>query len=1117
MKSPLACATALLSTLLVAAAATVADAAATQIVMVSGNAQSATVGKALAAPLVVAVKDGTGNPVANFSVTFAVTLGGGTIATTTTKTNALGQASTRLTLGRNPGANRVTATATGLTGSPITFAATANALTYTTDVSSVFNKCLTCHAPGKSQAAQPLNTYAAIVNGTTKLGYTPARYVTQGSLAASLISAKIHGTAAGANMASYAALTAAEILKIDDWIAQGARNAAPASIVLTSGSGQKAATDVTLPLPLLVTVKDAAGLPVYGVTVTYAVTAGGGLLSAASAITNASGQASVKLTLGHVAGANTVTATVAGLTGSPITFAATARAPLTYTANAKAIFDAKCITCHAPGKTQAAAPLVTYANITGPSTRYGYTPGRYVVAGSPAASLIVAKIKGLAAGGNMGAFGGLTPVEIQTLSDWVLDGARYGTPTVMSLTSGNGQSGPAGTSLVSSFVVTVKDAGGFPVYGQPVTFAVTGGGGIVNQGRVLTNGLGQAASRLTLGATPGPNTVTATSPGITGSPITFTATGNTGSPPTTIALTSGNNQSAVVNTVLPIPFVVTVKNAAGLPCQGVSVVFAVTLGGGRLSATTVATDATGQAKTTLTLGATPGVNNVTCTKAGLTGSPVTFKATARETFTGGALAGSTNPLDVAALDALRTAQINPVALSGDAEFIRRVTIDLAGRLPTDAERTAFMASTAANKRASTINTLLASNDFATHWAKELLAPWTQTPAVVNKQDAAGVVIATYQYDDALIADLNADVPLANFVKLLATGTGTEGMAFDTSFRMGPTEGPDRLVNAFTGMTSKCARCHNHPLTTAADNPRFLQDDNYGLYAFFATNTAMATKVDKDGKRFGTPVEPAFVLDGYASAPTGLPKLADQLATRRARFGDLFTSSNAFMRGTGHRIWSEISAPLLDENEFLQANLAAVKAPKVLDALGALLRAQNTSLKGFLRVATNSKLYQLTTAGTTTAYDSILARHVVRRNHGEVVNRSVYQVTGINFTALNSNFTLNFGCPTLRDSLEARRTSVSLEQALVQLNSAASTPGLAPSSISKMASLASQVDGGTITYPAAVTTIVRAALQRDPTAAELAAAQTVRTGSATTRLALEDVATAVCASAEFLMR
>src|SRR5439155_15568484 len=78
--------------------------------------------------------------------------------------------------------------------------------------------------------------------------------------------------------------------------------------------------------PLVVTVKDLNNNPVSGFTVTFAVTAGGGSLSATSVATNAAGQAQTTLTLGTVAGTNTARATATGLTGSPITFTETGTA-----------------------------------------------------------------------------------------------------------------------------------------------------------------------------------------------------------------------------------------------------------------------------------------------------------------------------------------------------------------------------------------------------------------------------------------------------------------------------------------------------------------------------------------------------------------------------------------------------------------------------------------------------------------------------------------------------------------------------------------------------------------------------------------------------------------------
>ena len=69
-------------------------------------------------------------------------------------------------------------------------------------------------------------------------------------------------------------------------------------------------------------------------------------------------------------------------------------------------------------------------------------------------------------------------------------------------------------------------------------------------------------------------------------------------------------------------------DAHGKPMQGVSVTFAVTAGTGRLSATTVTTDATGKAETTLTLGRSPGKQTVTATAAEITPSVITFTAIA---------------------------------------------------------------------------------------------------------------------------------------------------------------------------------------------------------------------------------------------------------------------------------------------------------------------------------------------------------------------------------------------------------------------------------------------------------------------------------------------------------
>jgi plastocyanin len=102
-----------------------------------------------------------------------------------------------------------------------------------------------------------------------------------------------------------------------------ANAAAAASLELAGGNNQTGDVDAALPTALQVRAEDQFGNPVAGVTVEWAVTAGGGSVNPASSSTAATGIASSAFTLGPDAGANTATASATGLTGSPVTFTAT--------------------------------------------------------------------------------------------------------------------------------------------------------------------------------------------------------------------------------------------------------------------------------------------------------------------------------------------------------------------------------------------------------------------------------------------------------------------------------------------------------------------------------------------------------------------------------------------------------------------------------------------------------------------------------------------------------------------------------------------------------------------------------------------------------------------------
>ena len=236
----------------------------------------------------------------------------------------------------------------------------------------------------------------------------------------------------------------------------------------------------------------------------------------------------------------------------------------------------------------------------------------------------------LAAGGEDGT------ILLWNVSQW--SGSR---PHTVVKTSGDGQERPASTQLAAPFVVSVLDQDGSSLAGVTVSFSVTAGGGMLSSttdanpctvasstssATATTDANGRAATRLTLGSDAGTNTVSATVEGL--EPVTFTATAAEQAMPHSLTKVCGDSQEGMASEQLAEPFVVSVLDEDGAAMAGVVVSFAVTAGGGTLSAATATTDATGRAATRLTLGSDAGTNTVSATVEGL--EPVTFTATGQK-------------------------------------------------------------------------------------------------------------------------------------------------------------------------------------------------------------------------------------------------------------------------------------------------------------------------------------------------------------------------------------------------------------------------------------------------------------------------------------------------------
>lgn len=194
---------------------------------------------------------------------------------------------------------------------------------------------------------------------------------------------------------------------------------------------------------------------------------------------------------------------------------------------------------------------------------------------------------------------------------------------------GGGQQAIVGSTL-TPYQAKVTDVNGQPKAGVTVNWTVPVGGGSVTPASSVTDQAGIAEATATLGLVSGTQTVRATAPGYTGSPVSFTSTA-TADAPVTLELRAGNNQTGQVGGNLANPLVVRVLDQHGNPVPGVTVNWAVASGGATLSSPTSQTDAQGQAQVVVTL---PGAATTVTVDATVNGiaSAVSFTASAVSSF-----------------------------------------------------------------------------------------------------------------------------------------------------------------------------------------------------------------------------------------------------------------------------------------------------------------------------------------------------------------------------------------------------------------------------------------------------------------------------------------------------
>jgi hypothetical protein len=351
-----------------------------------------------------------------------------------------------------------------------------------------------------------------------------------------------------------------------------------------------------------------------------------------------------------------------------------------------------------------------------------------------------------------------------------------------------------------------------------------------------------------------------------------------------------------------------------------------------------------------------------------------------------------NRIDTLVNAKLRELGYPPSPACTDAEFVRRVHLDVIGLLPTVDETRAFLADAAADKRARLVERLLDRDEHARAWALK----WGDLLRMTRKLAGDDGV---HKYHRWLEESFRTNKPHDAFTRELLLGSGSTfenppAAFYRTTADMNETV--ETVAQLFLGVRLQCAKCHNHPFD------RWSQDDYYGLGAFFdrvrKRNTQLpgesfifvASAGETTQPRTGKRVQPWLPRLGVVDIPAE--------ADRREAFVDwLLAPGNPFFAHVeANRIWSQLFARGIVHpvDEFRDSNPAA--NPPLLDWLAAEFVAGGFDRRRLVRTILASRTYQASSTATpANAADTLYGSHQSPRLlTAEQLLDAICQVTGV---------------------------------------------------------------------------------------------------------------------------
>lgn len=284
----------------------------------------------------------------------------------------------------------------------------------------------------------------------------------------------------------------------------------------------------------------------------------------------------------------------------------------------------------------------------------------------------------------------------------------------------------------------------------------------------------------------------------------------------------------------------------------------------------------------------------------------------------------------------------------DATFLRRVALDLIGRLPSVEETRAFFADGAPGRRERAIDRWLRSKELAVHWAR-----WLADLARVRKETMTEAGAASLQ--SLLRQSIEQRRPVVGIVRKLILGEGDPALDGAAAFplaTLGPKEQMEHVTRSFLGIRLACAQCHPHPFD------RWTRDDYYGAASFFARVRVEESNSTVVLENFGELTDPRTGGDARAKLPGGKAVDVSALADRREAFADWMLDREGMRvhRAMANRLWKQLFGRGIVEpvDDLRDANPAS--NPELLDAVATILREAPGDLVAFLAVVVRSEAY-----------------------------------------------------------------------------------------------------------------------------------------------------------------